>query len=143
MVPFIVPPHWKTKPETSLTNFPTQSHYPNTELTSPCPILAIPSARLGVTRIRFLRHWFDLTGIQTPEFSQGNPARLMIQPTVVHEYMLFCSYYLHRCCKMYTILCPIIAIRLVYIFSDMRCRVDLESSTLLNSSAIITSMLME
>ena len=29
------------------TQFPTRPHYPDTELTSPYPILVMPSARLG------------------------------------------------------------------------------------------------
>ena len=33
----------------TMTCYPTQSHFPDTESTSPCPILIIPSARLGAT----------------------------------------------------------------------------------------------
>ena len=38
---FIVLPHWNTC-------YPTQSYYPDTELTSACPILIMPSARLRI-----------------------------------------------------------------------------------------------
>ena len=31
----------------TMTQYPTQSHYPNTELPSPCLILLMPSTRLG------------------------------------------------------------------------------------------------
>ena len=40
--------------------YPTQSHYPDTELASPCPILLMLSARLGSDKYQFfLNHWFD------------------------------------------------------------------------------------
>ena len=43
---FIVLPHWKTRsPVTWLYN-PTQSHYPATELTSPCPSQLMRSMRV-------------------------------------------------------------------------------------------------
>ena len=41
----------------TMTCYPTQSHYPDTEITSPCPILVMLSARLGGDKY----HWFDST----------------------------------------------------------------------------------
>ena len=39
--------------------YTTQSHYPDTEPRSPCPILIIPSAWLGSDKYQLLSHWFD------------------------------------------------------------------------------------
>ena len=44
----------------TMTCYPTQSYYP----TSPCPILIIPSARLGCEKYQFLSHWFDLPRVR-------------------------------------------------------------------------------
>ena len=35
------------------TQYPTQSHYNDTELISPCPILIMPGARLGNDKDKF------------------------------------------------------------------------------------------
>ena len=43
----------------SITWYLTQSHYPDTEPTSPCLILIMPSARLGSDQYKFVTHWFD------------------------------------------------------------------------------------
>ena len=37
----------------------TQSYYPDTESTSLCPILIMPSARLGSDNCQFSSHWFS------------------------------------------------------------------------------------
>ena len=37
----------------TMTCYPIESHYPDTELTSPCPILIMPSARLGSDKYQF------------------------------------------------------------------------------------------
>ena len=42
----------------------TQSHYPDIVLTSPCPILLMSSAE---RQVDFISHWFDSTGIRTPD----------------------------------------------------------------------------
>ena len=55
---FIVLPHW----ETLLPDwYPTQSHYPDTELTSSCPIILMPSARLGSNKCNICMSliWLD------------------------------------------------------------------------------------
>ena len=46
---------------TTMTQHPTQSHYPTTELTSPCPILLMSSARLGSNKYQFYKSlvWLD------------------------------------------------------------------------------------
>ena len=43
----------------------TRSYYPDTEPTSPCPILTMPSAWLGSDKYQFKSHWLNLTGVQT------------------------------------------------------------------------------
>ena len=45
----------------TMTCYLTQLHYPGTEPTSPCPILIMPSARLGSDKYQFKSHWFDST----------------------------------------------------------------------------------
>ena len=54
---FIVFPHWKTR----LSAPWPQSDYPDTELTSPCPMLIMPSAWLGSDKYQFCISfvWFD------------------------------------------------------------------------------------
>ena len=46
----------------TLTRFLTQSHYPDTELTSPCATL-IMNAEHEATSINLINHWFDSTGV--------------------------------------------------------------------------------
>ena len=36
-----------------MTQYPTQTHYPDTELSSACPIILIPSFRLGSDKYKF------------------------------------------------------------------------------------------
>ena len=43
----IVLPHWNTRLPVPWACYPNQLHYPDTEATSPCPILIMPRARLG------------------------------------------------------------------------------------------------
>ena len=38
-----------------MTQYPTQLHYSGSVLTSPCPILIIPSARLGSDKYQFYK----------------------------------------------------------------------------------------
>ena len=47
-----------------MTRYPTQAHYPDTVLTSPCPILLMPSTRLGSDKYQFCKSLFDLAGIR-------------------------------------------------------------------------------
>ena len=60
---------WRLNSVTSLgyqaTSYSTQSHYPDTEPTSPCSILIMSSARLGSDKLQFLSHWFDSTSVRT------------------------------------------------------------------------------
>ena len=47
----------------------TQSHYPDTELTSPCPILVMLSTRVGRNRyLNVVSQWFDSTGFKILTF---------------------------------------------------------------------------
>ena len=49
----------------TMTCYPMQFQYPDTEPTSPCPILIIPSTRLGFDKYQFYSHGFDLTRFET------------------------------------------------------------------------------
>ena len=51
----------------TMTCYPTQAHYPDTEPTSPCPIIIMPSARLGSDKYRFLSLWFESTRVRNRE----------------------------------------------------------------------------
>ena len=51
--------------------YPTQSHYPDTEPTSPCFILIMPSTRLGSDKYTFLSHWFWVAWVWTQEIQNG------------------------------------------------------------------------
>ena len=44
--------------------YPTQSHYPDTERSSTCPTLLMPSTRLGSSKYQFLSHCFDSTRVR-------------------------------------------------------------------------------
>ena len=48
-----------------MSSYPTQSRYPDTESTSPCPILIMPGAWLITNKYRFLRIWFDSNMVRT------------------------------------------------------------------------------
>ena len=57
------------------------SHYPDTEPTSPCPILIMPSAWLGSDKYQFLSHWSDSTSIWnpwSPKIGEGRSTPLAI-----------------------------------------------------------------
>ena len=61
---FTVLPSWKTRPPVGPM---TQSYYPDTEPTSPCPILIMLSVRLGGYKYQLLSHWSDMTRFRTHE----------------------------------------------------------------------------
>ena len=62
---------------TYMTFFPTQSLYPDAGATSPCPILVIPSARLGIAKYQLCKSlvWFgwNQAVILTPKFLHQKP----------------------------------------------------------------------
>ena len=66
--------YWTIWVVASMTQYPTQWHYPDTELTSPCPILLLPSTRLGEWHILILQV-FDLTrsGTELPNSHMRSP----------------------------------------------------------------------
>ena len=51
----------------TMTWYPTQSHYFDTEPTSPCLILIMPSTWLGSNECKILSHWFYLTSVRIYE----------------------------------------------------------------------------
>ena len=68
---FIVLPYWETKLPVSwlcISHDHGLIHYPNTEPTSPYPILIKLSAWLRIHTYKFLNHWFDLTRVWTHGF---------------------------------------------------------------------------
>ena len=48
----------------TMTCYPTQSHYNDTEPTSPCPILIMPSTRLGSNKYQFQSYSFDSSSVR-------------------------------------------------------------------------------
>ena len=56
----IVLPHWEIRLLETMTWYPAQSHYPDTELTSHCPILLMSSTRLGSDKYPFYNSLFLL-----------------------------------------------------------------------------------
>ena len=61
-----------------MTWYPTQSHYPETEPNSPCPILIMPSTWLG--SINFICHCFDSTMGLNPWSPARETSALPIRP---------------------------------------------------------------
>ena len=51
-----------------MTQYHTQSNYPDIEPTSPCPILILWSAWLGSDKYQCLSHWFDSTEVRSHDF---------------------------------------------------------------------------
>ena len=83
------------------TCYPTQSHYPDTEPTGPCPILIMPSARLGSDKYKFkviglTRPEFKAAGsglesmiFRFPDLPEGEVSTLLIQPPWLVVYMYY------------------------------------------------------
>ena len=57
-----------------ITWYPTQSHYPNTVLTSPCPMLSMPSTSLGGDKYQFYKSLDWIDRIRTPNLLNRTPA---------------------------------------------------------------------
>ena len=55
----------------TVTLYPTQSHYPDIEPSSRCPILIMLRAWLGSDKDNFLCHWFDLIRVRTCGFESS------------------------------------------------------------------------
>ena len=55
------------------TCYPTQSHFPDTEPTSPCPTLIMPTARLGSDTYKFVKSlvWLDQALDSNPRSSDS------------------------------------------------------------------------
>ena len=51
----------------TMTWYPTQSHYPNTKPTNPCHILIMSITWLGSDNYHLLSHWSDSTRVRTHE----------------------------------------------------------------------------
>ena len=75
----------------TMTWHPTQSNYPDTEATSPYPLLIMPSACLETKLYQFLSHWFDLIKVRlcevrilrSPKTEDGRSTHSAILPGVV------------------------------------------------------------
>ena len=59
------------------TWYPTKSHYPDIEATSPCPILIKPSTWQGNDKYKFESHWLDSTMVQTHEVWIARSSKLV------------------------------------------------------------------
>ena len=68
---FIVLPDWET-----MTKYPTQLHYRDTETINSCPILIMLGAWLGIDKDQFYNSlvWFDSTGTWNPDLLHARPA---------------------------------------------------------------------
>ena len=73
---FMVLPHWSD----TMTHYPTQSHYPETELTTPCLFLinVDSGARCRIVSILWVIR-FHLAGIWSPTFLQRKPSFLALR----------------------------------------------------------------
>ena len=80
----IVLPPLGDQATSTMTWYPTQSHYPDTGQTSPCPILIMSSAWLESKKYQFLSHWFDSTKSESPNLPKwktgGCSTQLAIPP---------------------------------------------------------------
>ena len=56
----------------TMTQYPTQSHYPDTELSSSCPILVMPNARLGSNTCQFSKSGLARLGFEFWIFCTGS-----------------------------------------------------------------------
>ena len=56
------------------TWYSTQSHYPDTKSTYPCPILIMASDWLWSDQYQCLSHWFNSIGNRTPDLPHAKPA---------------------------------------------------------------------
>ena len=57
----------------TMTCYANQLHYPDVEPSSHCPILIMPSTRLGSDKYQFESHWFDLTRVRKLRGSDSKP----------------------------------------------------------------------
>ena len=73
--------------------YPTQSHYSDTEPTSPCPIIIMPSTWLGSDKFQFYkfdstRFWiFEVRRSENPKLGDGCSTHLAI-PSGLHGWAL-------------------------------------------------------
>ena len=56
----------------TMTEYSTQSHYPNTEPASSTPILLMLNTCLVCSKSKFLRDWFDSSIVRSQEFESPN-----------------------------------------------------------------------
>ena len=97
------------KATSTITWYPTRSHYRNTEPTSPCHILIMPSAWL---RSDELKKWFDSTSVRTrkvrisPSPKTGDGCSTHSCPLVSNKQTILCSR-LQRYVSIYNWAAPI------------------------------------
>ena len=74
----------------TITWYPIQSQYPDTEPTSPCPILVKPDAWLRSNKYKLLSHWFDSTMVWIHWFeSHDLPKPKTNKPTTYNDIGVF------------------------------------------------------
>ena len=66
----------------SMTWYQTQSYYPDTEPSIPCPVLIMPSAWLWSSKYQFWSHWleFEPSIFRSPDLPKQETDALLIQP---------------------------------------------------------------
>ena len=76
----------------TMTWYPTQSFCPDSEPTSPCPMLIMPSTQLGSDKYQHLSHWFDSTWESEPTRFRfpGLPKREMALYSFGHPIWYMC-----------------------------------------------------
>ena len=57
----------------TMTLYQTELHYPDTDTTSPCPILLLLNTWLEATCINSLSHWLDATRVQSHNLQHMTP----------------------------------------------------------------------
>ena len=71
----------------TMTSYPIQSHYPDIEPTTPCPILIMLSACVRNDKYQFLSHWFDATNFPKLE----TDARLIRSSHLIQKLWRVCK----------------------------------------------------
>ena len=75
----------------TMTWFPTQSHYLDAEPTSPCPILIMQITRLGSNKYQFVNHSFVSTALRTCAFESHDLPRRELDGSTPNSAILIYS----------------------------------------------------
>ena len=93
----IVLSHWGNQATNTMTQYSNQSHYPDTELTSPCPILLMLSARIWSDKYPFLSDWFRALPTRPPRPLERVALYARPLPPIISGHLnLLMKYRLHQ-----------------------------------------------